>query len=296
MSRRAFDCYLVQVGMGTHPKLARLSDAEFRAHVVGVLAVAAMSPIRGRLLVGDLNAEAVDIARAAGVSKRVAQSAMRKLEALGILELDSELGCLFVHDWSDLNPEPRRDSTNADRQKRLRERRRNGESNGTSNAPCNGTVTGGEVEVEVEGSPSARTAGRAAPTKHVDQDTLPDDFPAVLAAVATGALTRLVALQAERGGMVPTLRGVGLTLARFPDRDVPGVLGELEHWSLAGRGQARAIKDWPRTLGSFLERSPAGKPPIVAVPSAGRARAELTELDRRRLDSARRLMGEAQVA
>lgn len=158
MSRRSFDRYMVQVGMGSHPKFARLTDSEFRAHIVGVLSVAALAPIRGCLLVGELEAEPADIARAAGVTVRVAISAVVKLQALGVLYRDVELGCLRVHDWSDINPEPRVDATNAERQRRLRARRSNGDvtrdSNG-SNAPHNGDVTAPTARMRASASTSS---------------------------------------------------------------------------------------------------------------------------------------------
>lgn len=106
MSPRKFSRYMVEIGMGTNPKLARLTDSEFRAHVVGVLAVAAMATPRGCLLVGKLPAEPVDIAAAAGVPEKVAASALRKLEQVGILEPDETLKCLRIHDWDDINPSP----------------------------------------------------------------------------------------------------------------------------------------------------------------------------------------------
>ncbi len=113
---------MLVIGLGTHPKLADLTDGEFRAHVVGVLAVAAMAEPRGLLLVGKLPAEATHIARAAGVPLRVAKAAMAKLEAVGILEHDHSYGCLRVHDWADWNPKP--DGTATERKRRQRDRDR----------------------------------------------------------------------------------------------------------------------------------------------------------------------------
>lgn len=130
MPPRKFDRYMVHVAAGSNPKLADLTDSEYRAHISGVLAVAAMSPIRGCLLVGELNAEPKHVAKAAGVSDRAARSAMTKLKALGVLYEDPELGCLRVHDWEQLNPEPRKDETATERQKRLREKRRHAMRNG----------------------------------------------------------------------------------------------------------------------------------------------------------------------
>lgn len=144
MAPRGFDRYMVALGMGTHPKFARLTHAEFRAHIVGVLAIAAMSPVRGMLLIGDLPAEAVHIARAAGVSERTARSAMYKLIEVGVLIDDEEHDCLRVHNWDDMNPSPKTDRNNAERQRRFRAR----------NARVTTAVTarnGREVEEEVEG-------------------------------------------------------------------------------------------------------------------------------------------------
>jgi hypothetical protein len=117
---------MLRLGIGTHHKFARLTDGEFRAHVAGVLAIAAASPTRGCLLIGEQAAEAVDIARAAGVSPRVARAAIAKLQAVGVLLEDEENRCLRVHDWDDVNPAPKADSTNAERQRRHRNTRRNG--------------------------------------------------------------------------------------------------------------------------------------------------------------------------
>lgn len=130
MSPRKFDRYMVHVAMGSHPKLGGLTDSEYRAHISGVLAIAAVAPIRGCLLVGDINAEPAHIAKTAGVTPRAAKSALAKLTELGVLYRDEELGCLRVHDWADINPEPKKDATSAERQRRLRERRRNGGRHG----------------------------------------------------------------------------------------------------------------------------------------------------------------------
>ena len=153
MSRRPFNRYMVEIGMGTNAKLADLNDSEFRAHVVGVLSVAASSPVRGCLLVGQLPAKASHIARAAGVSPKVAASAMAKLEELGVLEADPEHGCLRVHDWDDYNPPPKADKTAAERKRRQRERECHAYVTPQSRrdiGDVTALVTPPEVEVEVE--------------------------------------------------------------------------------------------------------------------------------------------------
>lgn len=146
----AFDRYMIRYSAGTHPKFATFTDGERCAHFLGVLPIAAQSPVRGCLLVGDLPAEAAHVAAVAGVSRKTAASAMKKAQAGGMLEHDADRGCLRVHDWDDHNPAPKQDRTNAERQKRFRDR----QSNAVTNAVTNGSVTPPEVKklkLEVEG-------------------------------------------------------------------------------------------------------------------------------------------------
>lgn len=124
MASSKFQCYMVKVGAGRHAKFARLTDGERVAHFLGVLSIAAQSPIRGYLLVGDHAAGAEEIASEASVSRRTAQSTIDKLTKVGVLEHDDDLGAWFVHDWADVNPEPKKDATAAERQRRHRERLR----------------------------------------------------------------------------------------------------------------------------------------------------------------------------
>jgi hypothetical protein len=164
MARKKFDCFMLHVNAGTNEKLATLSDSEYRAHVSGILAIAATAPVRGRLLVGEMEAEPVQIARKAGVTPQAAASALEKLKKVGVLERDEELDCWVVHDWGELNPEPKKDATAAERQRRYRERRtaqrnapvtpgvtplsrRNARDD---HAPSNAPVTPPEVEGEGE--------------------------------------------------------------------------------------------------------------------------------------------------
>lgn len=158
MTRRKFSRYMVAIGAGTHVKFARLSDSERCAHFLGILSIAAQAPIRGCLLVGEQEAGAAEIAREAGVSKRVASSTLTKLKEIGVLTRDDDLHCWVVHDWSDVNPEPKEDRTNAERQARYRARR--AKSNGSGNAWHNAVtlrrvtpaVTPPEVEVRKKGT------------------------------------------------------------------------------------------------------------------------------------------------
>jgi hypothetical protein len=97
-------------------------------------------------------------------------------------------------------------------------------------------------------------------SRRVAQDQPPPSLPASLAVTVDPVLAALRAVQAERGGDMPTVRGVGLALGAFPDRDHLAVVRELEHWALAGAGQGKGIKDWVKLYRKFLEHSPAGSP------------------------------------
>jgi hypothetical protein len=130
MSRRKFDRYMVQIGAGRNNKFVRFTDSERCAHFLGVLSIAASSPIRGCLLIGNDQATDAEIANEAGVTRQVAASALSKLKTKGILEFDAEVNAWRVHDWEDMNPEPKHDPTAAKRMVEYRDRRRNGARNG----------------------------------------------------------------------------------------------------------------------------------------------------------------------
>src|SRR5215212_2057637 len=106
----------------------------------------------------------------------------------------------------------------------------------------------------------------------VDQLTPPRELAQLpdVAARLDPVLAILAAVQAERGGAVPTVRGVGLALVAFPGRDHVGVARELEHWALAGRGQRKAVKDWVRTYRTFLEGAVDAAPSRTAGPTEPR--------------------------
>ena len=177
---RKFDCFMLNVNAGTNEKLAILTDSEYRAHISGVLAVAATAPVRGRLLVGEMEAEPVQIARKAGVTTQAAASAIEKLKKVGVLYRDEELDCWAVHDWEALNPEPKKDATAAERQRRYRDRRK-----AQRNARVTPTVTptsrrngrGGHADVtplvttpEVEGEGEGEGAVAVQPVVEHDLD------------------------------------------------------------------------------------------------------------------------------
>jgi hypothetical protein len=159
MTRRGFDRFMVDNDIGRSLKLVGLTDSEWRAHVGGVLAIAAKSSIRGRLLIGDERARAEHIAAQAGVKVAAARSCMAKLRAIGVLVEDDEFDCERVHDWDQWNPAPKQDKTAAERQQRRRDKLKNRGASRPGHAPVtlasrrdarNVTPTEVEVEGEVE--------------------------------------------------------------------------------------------------------------------------------------------------
>lgn len=100
----------------------------------------------------------------------------------------------------------------------------------------------------------ARAAGK------VDQLVPPRDLPVEIADRLDPVLAILADVQDQRGGNVPTPRGVGLALAAFPRRDHLGVVRRLQHWALAGTGQGKLVKDWVTTYRTFLDGEPDADP------------------------------------
>lgn len=218
MTPRRFDRFMIDVEIGRSLKLARLSPPERLCHIVGVLAVAAKAPVRGCLLVGEHEASAAEIALQASVPVKVARSTMSKLEDIGVLERDEELDCWRVHDWGDYNPAPKRDATNADRQRRYRERR-NARRNAVTAVTGNADVTArnaGEVEGEVEaplGPPEGDRLDNA--RDRLKQERLEADFGAWLAdhEAVTGRTAPAVGTKARRAlqASYTARRGEGYT-------------------------------------------------------------------------------------
>lgn len=214
MSR--FDRFMVHVDVGTDEKLASLSSAERLCHIVGVLAVAAKSPVRGRLLVGDREATPREIAKRADVSVRVARSTMDKLIDVGVLTRDEDLDCWRVHNWERFNPDPKQDRTNAERQARYRDKRvtvRNAPSNAPRNGVSNGSVTPPEEERENEeekegaaaspvGGGSSVSAHEAAGVAAADSDQGQEEGTPGLHPAFAEVMTILEATRSQRPGVV----------------------------------------------------------------------------------------------
>lgn len=160
MARRAYDRLMIATKIGTNRKIRRLRPEQRWAHVAGVLALAAESPIPGHLLIADgVRVVASDVAEHAGVSDVTATKTLDALRELGVIKYDAEAECEYVHDWDEWNPAPKHDPTAAERMKRYRERLRNSERNDGVVTERNarngdGSVRGGSKKREVEGTTS----------------------------------------------------------------------------------------------------------------------------------------------
>lgn len=145
---RAFDRFMVDIELGSNPKIGRLNDREFRCLICGVWPLAAKASPRGYLAVAGQPATEADVAHQGRCSRTIAKVTLARLRELGMVELDDERGLEFCHDWTTLNPEPRPDRTNAERQQRYRERR---------NGVTNGVVTPPEVKEKEKTTSSLRS-------------------------------------------------------------------------------------------------------------------------------------------
>lgn len=150
----AFDHYMLHVEAGNNHKTCRLTDAQRCAWFLGVLPIAAKSPVRGALIVGSLKADAGDVARQAAVTLRTATATLKRAAEIGLLDTNDD-GISFVHDFDIHNPEPRKDTTAAERQrrKRLKDKEEAARVTVMSRRDArdgHGDVTQTEVEVEVE--------------------------------------------------------------------------------------------------------------------------------------------------
>ena len=210
------------------------------------------------------------------LSVTATRKTVNELLALGLLEqLDAKT--YLVHDYLDYNPSRERieelRGANRDRVARHRERSGNALQAENGNAlqddyshtrDRSDTDTSLDVDVQT----IKEKLGRA-PTKAADQNEPPNGLADELRPIACSVLDILKTVQAERGGDLPTLRGVGLAMLRFPNRDYVGVAREVEHWALAGRGARKAVKDWSRTFATFLGNTSEGAP-VRLVASEGR--------------------------
>lgn len=249
MSPRKFDRFMVDVEIAGNLKLVKLTDAEWRCHVSGVLPIAAKSPIRGCMLVGDENATEEHVAHQARKSVGIARSTMRKLRSVGILYHDEEYGCERVHDFEDWNPAPKQDATNAERQRRFRERR-NAARNGVTTQRITPNITPTEVEGEVEEVANAPSSAAGADTLDLASPSLHPHLAEVLP-----ILQAAVSPSGTRLAVEPA--GIDSMLKANPGKD--GVTGAHEVAAMVAEGRNRT---WTAgsLLGAVLRRQTPAKP------------------------------------
>lgn len=282
MSPRAFDRVMVHIEIAHHLKLRKLTNAEWKAFLLGVLPIAAKSDIRGALMVGREPATADDIAHQARVSTRVARGALSKLHAVGMLDHDEDLGADWVHDFDEWNPEPKADSTAAERAARYRQKQKakrdgNGSSRRASRRDArddHGNVTPPEVEGEEKTPPTPVTGGvtdkdfdEAKERLASEADSLPDDLPEALHGAARSVHERLLRLHTVKPkSLRPPLAAVGRVLLSMPDRDHVAVADDVEHYWTFGPGQNKSMRDVVATYRNRLTTAP-----IVAAGQNGTA-------------------------
>lgn len=167
MSQQSFDRFMMSVRNGTNLRLAKLNHPAYRAFFSAVVPIAAMSDVRGAFMVDGQPATVEDMRIIApALTAGEHRAALKALRDAGLLEHDPEIAAEWVRDFDQWNPEPKRDTTNAERQARYRDRQkasRNGVTAAVTTAVSNGGITPPEVEGEVEEEPpSPQQAGGAA--------------------------------------------------------------------------------------------------------------------------------------
>lgn len=272
MSRK-FDRFMVATDNGHNLKLARFTDGEFRALVQGVWPIAAKADPRGAFMIGQTPATADDIVfLAPKVSRRTAAACIAKMRELGMLEHDDELGGEWVHDWDIVNPAPKTDKTNADRQRRFRERR-NGVTQTVTDGVSNGAVTPPEVEGEVEDPPSppGGNGRRGQKPQPPDPDEIPADLAEHLRPVVPAVVAVLSRIAAAKGAKPVTVAATARAIAGHPGHDHLAVAQDVEHWWVHGLGAQKPVKDVVATYRNRLSSLPVGPTGGVVVqhPTAG---------------------------
>ncbi len=269
-----FDRFMVVNEIAGNPKVARLTDAEFRCLIQGVWPLASKSRPRGYLLVGSLPANEKDIANQARCSVAIAKRTMAKLRELEMVVADSELGAERCHDWDEINPSPKADATNAERQRRYRQRLVT-----LRNAVTNGDVTPGEVEVEVEEEVTAAAAGRASTSTIPNSPALHPSLPEVVQILEQ-------ARRPDGGALVVEPASINSMILANPDRDQVRAAHETAAVVQAGANRSNNATS---LYGAVLRRMSAVPPPESAKPDHDAVRA-------RRHAALKRVMGEGEAA
>jgi hypothetical protein len=120
----AYDAFLVKTGLANTRKFRRLTAAEGWCAVMGVWSIAAQATPRGYLLIADGEpATEKDFAEEAKVTVAVARSTVKKMRALGMIEIDNVMGIDHVHDWHEIQKDPKPSDSPAAWRERKREER-----------------------------------------------------------------------------------------------------------------------------------------------------------------------------
>lgn len=128
---------------------------------------------------------------------------------------------------------------------------------------------------EVLGSRSRSRSLKEVPTKSTaknpveDRDQLPEGFPANLIPSVDATLPILQRVAKAKKARAVDRLPLARTIAALPDRDHPMVAGELEHWSLYGRGERKTVRDVVAMFRNFLKNAdrmagPPGQPSAVS--------------------------------
>jgi hypothetical protein len=96
---------------------------------------------------------------------------------------------------------------------------------------------------------------QGARSKLADQTTVPSGLSPELVSVIAPVREVLCSIWAQRGGREPQVRGIGLALLAFPDRDHVKVAREVEYWLVAGNGANVPCNDIVARYRRFLESS-----------------------------------------
>jgi hypothetical protein len=272
-----YDCFMVHVHSGTNGKLGRLTDAEYRCHVGGVLAIAAMSPYRGALLIAEgVKADERDVARLSGKSVPAARSAMSKLRELGILEADDD-GVEWVHDWDVYNPPPAFSETKEAQRLRKQKSQATAKGNHDVAAAIQGQLDslrkGRDVTREFtsdsrenhatevrsrkkeERTRSTRTSGRQANGKQ-EPSPVPQ-LPAGLSGFLGPVADTLRSVAASRPAALAVTDGaVAKTLQDFSTKDLWPEAQDFGHYWLHGAGAGKPMRDVVQTWRNRLRTRP----------------------------------------
>jgi hypothetical protein len=246
---RGFSHVMVHHDAGRNFKVVRLTAAEKCAWVFGVLPIAGKARMRGAFMVGERAATAEDVAAQSGESKRTAVSLLSKMRALGMLELDPEIGAEWIHDFEEHNPEPKVDATTRERSKRYRERQKSKrhadsvtgatESSRRDGRDDHGGDTPPEVEGEVEDEKRSDAGERARIAAGVAAGAVHPDLPTVMALLTD--LPPDKALNVDEGAVHNCLLG-------HRDGDAVQAAHRVVSWALEGEMRTRSASNALHTI------------------------------------------------